>query len=185
MSSSIPPAPQTPLAHAKRPRSILAGPYGHPFHPILITIPIGTWSASLIFDIIGFFAEDPTAFTIGAQVLILIGLLGAAAAIVTGLMDYSVIAAGTAARRTALIHAVLNITVTLLFVVNLAIRWFGDHDEVNVLAFVLSVVAIGALGLSGYLGGKLAYHYGIRVADETTQAEGFVRPLEADQATRR
>jgi hypothetical protein len=27
--------------------------------------------------------------------------------------------------------------------------------------------------VSGYLGGKLAYRYGVRVADETTQAEGF------------
>jgi uncharacterized membrane protein len=26
---------------------------------------------------------------------------------------------------------------------------------------------------SGYLGGRLAYRYGIRVADENTQAEGY------------
>ena len=30
-----------------------------------------------------------------------------------------------------------------------------------------------ALGVSGWLGGKLAYHYGVRVADESVQAEGF------------
>lgn len=29
----------------------LAGPYGHPFHPILVTVPIGAWVASLVFDI--------------------------------------------------------------------------------------------------------------------------------------
>ena len=29
------------------------------------------------------------------------------------------------------------------------------------------------LGVSGFLGGKLAYRYGVRVADEATQAEGF------------
>ena len=38
----------------------------------------------------------------------------------------------------------------------------------------LSAVAIGFLGVSGYLGGMLAYRYGVRVADEATQAEGFV-----------
>jgi len=32
---------------------------------------------------------------------------------------------------------------------------------------------VAALGLSGYLGGKLAFRYGVRVADEATQAEGF------------
>ena len=37
----------------------------------------------------------------------------------------------------------------------------------------LSVVCIVVLAASGYLGGKLAYHYGVRVADEQTQAAGF------------
>ena len=41
------------LRAAKRPKSIVAGPYGHPFHPLLVTIPIGTWTASLVFDIVG------------------------------------------------------------------------------------------------------------------------------------
>jgi hypothetical protein len=30
-----------------------------------------------------------------------------------------------------------------------------------------------ALTVSAYLGGKLAYRYGVRVADEKTQAEGY------------
>ncbi|WP_329414860.1 DUF2231 domain-containing protein [Nocardia vinacea] len=38
---------------------------------------------------------------------------------------------------------------------------------------VLSITALAVLGVSGYLGGKLAYHYGVRVADETTQASGY------------
>jgi uncharacterized membrane protein len=38
---------------------------------------------------------------------------------------------------------------------------------------VLSVLSIATLAVSGYLGGKLAYHYGVRVADEATQAEGY------------
>ena len=38
---------------------------------------------------------------------------------------------------------------------------------------VLSLLGLAALGASGWLGGKLAYHYGVRVADEMTQSEGF------------
>ncbi|WP_405839620.1 DUF2231 domain-containing protein [Streptomyces platensis] len=38
----------------------------------------------------------------------------------------------------------------------------------------LNAVSLAALGVSGYLGGKLAYRYGVRVADESTQAEGFL-----------
>jgi len=44
---------------------------------------------------------------------------------------------------------------------------------------VLSVVALLALGVSGALGGKLAYHYGVRVAAEADQAEGFRADLSA------
>lgn len=32
---------------AKRPRTPLTGPYGHPLHPTLVTIPIRTWTASI------------------------------------------------------------------------------------------------------------------------------------------
>ncbi|KQZ84515.1 hypothetical protein ASD56_11240 [Microbacterium sp. Root166] len=164
---------RTAQDRAKRPRSIIAGPYGHPFHPILVTIPIGTWVASIVFDIIAFVADDPTPYLVGANVLILIGILGALVAAVFGFLDYSQLARGTAARKTATLHMALNLGVTVLFVVNLLVRWSADDDDVSVIGFVLSLVGLAALGVSGWLGGKLAYHYGVRVADERTQAEGF------------
>jgi uncharacterized membrane protein len=40
---------------------------------------------------------------------------------------------------------------------------------------LLSVVCLALLTAAGYLGGKLAFRYGVRVADETTQADGFRR----------
>ncbi|MHC2998839.1 DUF2231 domain-containing protein [Microbacterium sp. HJ5] len=165
---------RTPLQRAKRPRSIVAGPYGHPFHPILVTIPIGTWVASLVFDIIGFVAEDATPYVIAARVLILIGIIGAVLAAAVGFLDYTQLQRGTAAHRTATIHMALNLGVTVLFLVNLIVRWSADEDdEVSVFGFILSLVGLGALGVSGWLGGKLAYHHGVRVADERTQSEGF------------
>ena len=163
----------TPQQRAKRPRSAIAGPYGHPFHPILVTIPIGTWAASLVFDIIGLASDDPAPFVVGARVLILIGIVGAVLAAAIGLVDYAQLARGTAARQTATVHMALNLGVTVLFLVNLLLRWSADDDEVSIVGFILSIVALGALGGSGWLGGKLAYHYGVRVADERTQAEGF------------
>lgn len=163
----------TPQARAKRPRSIVAGPYGHPFHPILVTIPIGTWVASFVFDIIALAAGDPTPFVVASNVLILIGLIGAVLAAAVGLLDLSILAPGTAARRTALVHMTLNLAVMVLFLVSLLVRWAHGDDDISVIGFILSIVALGLLGISGWLGGKLAYHYGVRVADERTQAEGF------------
>jgi uncharacterized membrane protein len=93
---------------------------------------------------------------------------------VFGLLDLLAIPRGTRAFRTALIHMVLNLTVVVLFAVSFAIRRDHlDEGDVTVAAFVISAVALALLGLSGWLGGKLAYRYGVRVADETTQAEGF------------
>ena len=49
-----------------------------------------------------------------------------------------------------------------------------DNDSVvGIGQIVLSAISLGALTISGALGGKLAYHYGVRVADEATQAGGF------------
>ncbi len=162
----------TPQARAKRPRTIIAGPYGHPFHPILVTIPIGTWTASFIFDIIGFFADDPEPYAVASRILILIGLIGAAVAAVFGLLDMSQIERGTPARRTALLHMGLNLGVVVLFLVNLLVR-LGDPEEISVFGFILTIVALLALSVSGWLGGKLSYHYGVRVADESDQLEGY------------
>jgi uncharacterized membrane protein len=38
---------------------------------------------------------------------------------------------------------------------------------------VLSAVTLALLAAAGWLGGRLAYRYGVRVADEATQATAF------------
>ncbi len=98
----------TPQQRAKQPRTALAGPYGHPFHPILVTIPIGAWIASLVFDIIGLASDDPEPYVRGAWILIVIGLAGAVLAAIWGFLDYAQLARGTVARRTATIHMALK-----------------------------------------------------------------------------
>lgn len=36
---------------SKRPAVKVAGPYGHPFHPVLVTLPIGAFVSSFLFDV--------------------------------------------------------------------------------------------------------------------------------------
>ena len=164
------------LSQAKQPRSIVAGPYGHPFHPILVTIPIGTWAASLVFDILAIFLEESrSALLLGSQVLIAIGVLGGLLAAVFGFLDYSVIPAGTRAKRTATTHMALNLVIVVLFAIDYFVRVAAGHDEVPVGGVVLSVIGLALLGMSGYLGGELAYRFGVRVASEETQAKAYGR----------
>jgi len=58
--------------------------------------------------------------------------------------------------------------------VNLAVRRASGYEEVDTAGVVLSVIALVVLGASGWLGGKLSYTYGVRVAAERTQRDGYV-----------
>jgi uncharacterized membrane protein len=71
----------------------------------------------------------------------------------------------------------INLTVTAAYVVNFLWRQdkYGAPESVHIGPLILSAVSLAALAVSGYLGGKLAYRFGVRVADESTQAEGFQR----------
>ncbi|HWD83672.1 MAG TPA: DUF2231 domain-containing protein [Kribbella sp.] len=159
---------------AKHPRSVIAGPYGHPYHPVMVTVPIGAWVASVVFDIVALAGNaDAAAFREGAYWLIAIGVVGAVLAAFFGILDLLTIPPGTKAFRTAVTHMSINLVVVVLFVVNFALRASQGYERRNVVAFVLSVIGVALLGASGWLGGKLAYRYGVRVASEETQSEGF------------
>jgi uncharacterized membrane protein len=164
------------LERAKQPVSAaLAGPYGHPFHPILVTVPIGAWVCSLVFDIASQVVTHPGFLTRGSEWLIAIGVLGAVVAALVGFLDLFAIPTGTAAFRTGLVHMSLNLSVTAAYAGNFAWR-HGDYlrgRPVGGGQLALSVISLAALAVSGYLGGKLAYRYGVRVAAEATQSEGF------------
>jgi uncharacterized membrane protein len=163
---------------AKHPVTALAGPYGHPVHPMLVTVPIGAWIASLVFDIGSHITASPGSLAQGSVWLIAVGVIGALAAACAGFLDLFAIPTGTRAFRTALVHMTLNLVVTAGYAAGFAWRYGGYHRPGPVAAgqIALSAVSLAVLAASGYLGGKLAYRYGVRVADEATQAEGYTSP---------
>ena len=163
--------PDEDISPAKRPLTVLAGPYGHPFHSIAVTIPIGAWIASLIFDILGLFSSDPEGFAIASRALIVIGLVGSIAAIFFGILDYLRIPDRTQASSTATFHMGLNIAVCGAYAVQVLYRFTTNELPVGVV--VVSVLSLLTLSVSGWLGGKLSYRYGVRVANEVKQAEAF------------
>jgi uncharacterized membrane protein len=170
------------LHQAKQPVNSLAGSYGHPVHPILVTVPIGAWVASLGFDLASRVADEADVFAKGAFWLIALGVLGALVAALAGFLDLFAIPTGTPAFRTGLVHMSLNLVVVVLFAVSWVIRR-GDIDSPAATSgglIALSVGALAVLAVSGWLGGRLSYRYGVRVAAESTQAEGFVDSREGD-----
>ena len=161
----------------KHPVTTLAGPYGHPFHPILVTVPIGAWVASIVFDVISHTGDDAAVFAKGAWWLVAIGIAGALVAAMFGFLDLFAIPTGTRAFKTALTHMTLNLAVVALFAIGLAARHshLTDRDGTPTGLLILSIVALAALGVSGWLGGKLTYRYGIRVVDDATQADALTK----------
>jgi uncharacterized membrane protein len=159
----------------KQPVTALAGPYGHPFHPILVNVPIGAWTTSLVFDIASHFTATPRFLVQGSLWLIAVGVIGALAAACVGFLDLFGIPVATRAHRTALAHMLLNLVVTAAYAAGFAWRYRTYHHAGPVPAaqLALSAASLVLLAVAGYLGGKLAFRYGVRVADEATQREGY------------
>jgi uncharacterized membrane protein len=163
---------------SKQPRSALAGSYGHPVHPILVTVPIGAWVCALVFALVSYGSSAPRTWAAGAMWLMLFGVIGAALAAIWGVLDLFNLPRGSRAFRTGQIHAALNSAALVIFLV--AFLWQyrtrEDWQSQPVGPLILAIVGLAVVGMSGFLGGKLAYHYGVRVADEGVQAEGFREP---------
>jgi uncharacterized membrane protein len=163
------------MHQAKRPIILLAGRYGHPLHPALVALPIGAWTASVILDVASRFVDDAATASHAGWWLLGLGVLGALAAATLGFLDLFAIPTGTRAFRVGLLHMTINLTATVLFAAAWILRRndVAPADGTSTGHLVLSLVAVLLVGIGGYLGGELAYRYGVRVADETTQATGY------------
>ena len=129
----------------------------HPIHPMLVAIPIGLWFFSLICDLV-FLASDNPQWALVARYTLAGGIVGALIAAIPGTIDMLSLPRDT--KRIALVHMAINLTVVALYAINLGLRLRGFDIAAPIW---LSVVAIGLLLISGWLGGKLIYVHGVAV----------------------
>jgi uncharacterized membrane protein len=158
---------------AKRPASALAGPYGHPFHAMLVPLPIGAFVGVLALDIASRASDDGRGYFRAATIVLGLGLLGALCAALFGFMDYGQLQRGTRANRTATVHMIGNLVVVGLLGFSFLARLGSQRLETPGALLALTIVALALLSVTGWLGGKMTYEYGVRVADEQTQADAF------------
>jgi uncharacterized membrane protein len=85
-------------------------------------------------------------------------------AAVPGYLDYRSLTALSAAQRIGHWHMVLNLSIAVLFTINLWLRVGSEASAV--LPVILSLVSIALLGISGWLGGELVYVHGVAVERE-------------------
>jgi len=149
---------------------------GHPLHPAITDIPIGAWTAAVVFDAMEIAGNEKIAP--GADAAVAVGLAGAVGAALTGLTDWHKLSEPSS-KRVGAAHAVLNITATLLYTASLIARKKGHR------AFGrgLSWVGYSLVGASAYLGGALVYDQKIGVdhADREGLAEEWTSVLALDK----
>jgi uncharacterized membrane protein len=125
-------------------RSGLAGPLrgswlGHPVHPLLITLPIGTWMTSAVFDVV---FKDVTA----ARRLVAVGLAATPPTVLAGWADYALL--NRRQQRVGLVHAASNALGVTMFA--LSYRAYRRHR--NRAARTYTFLGLAAISVGGALG---------------------------------
>jgi uncharacterized membrane protein len=140
-----------------KPRQLLEGrPIGHALHPVLSDLPIGSWTSSVILDLLG----GDTAQN-SADLLIVVGLTAALPTAISGWTDWS--RTDKKQQRVGLIHAAANISAASLFALSLHKR---RQDRRN-LGKLLSLAGAGSMGAAAYLGGHLSFARGVGVGERS------------------
>lgn len=141
---------------------------GHPVHPVITDVTVGALSAAVLLDGLDM-ATGKDTFAPGADAALLMGVttgLGAAAA---GITDWQF--TGGEARRTGVLHAVLNSVSMVFYVASLVSRKKqkrGIGRGLGLAGYLFSVAA-------AYLGGDLVYRQkiGINAAPKEPLSSSF------------
>ncbi|MEV6018747.1 MULTISPECIES: DUF2231 domain-containing protein [unclassified Streptomyces] len=126
-------------------RDLLRGrPLGHPVHPVLVQVPIGCWLSAAVMDVMP--AGQRAATTLTA-----VGLVGVAPAAVSGWVDWADLPPEQA--RVGLAHAVTNVAAVACFAASLTARLRHHRAKGR----LWSLAGLAAVGVTGALGGHVAY----------------------------
>src|SRR5438477_6555445 len=125
---------------------------GHPLHPPLTDIVIGSWTSALLVDLFGGEQSERA-----ADGLVAAGVLAAVPTAAAGLSDWADLRG--ASRRIGSVHALGNVAALLVQTGSLSARRHGDRGRGR----ALSLLAYGVATFSAWLGGHLSFAEGVGV----------------------
>jgi len=137
---------------------------GHPLHPILITLPIGLFGGTLLFDLL-YWGTTRAEFATGAFWLLGAGLVAAALAAITGLIDFT----GDARIRSlsdAWQHAIGNVVMVLVQAFNFYWRYRYGVTGIIPAGLAMSAIAVLLMLFTGWKGGEMVFRHRVAVYDE-------------------
>jgi nitrite reductase/ring-hydroxylating ferredoxin subunit len=145
LDRAIEPARKAVLAALKPPalKDVLHGTWlGHPLHPVLVQVPVGSWASAGLLD-----AIPP--LRPAAGVLIATGVAVAVPAAMSGAADWSEQEIGV--RRLGAVHAAANTVALGLYVGSLVARARGRGALGRVLAYTGLGIASGSAAIGGHM----------------------------------
>jgi uncharacterized membrane protein len=135
---------------------------GHPVHPILIPFPLALWVTSFAADVLFYFLRHPTLLVI-SKFLLAAGCLGGVAAAIPGIIDWLAIK-NDDVKKVANWHARLNVIALIVFAISFFLRLSSYSQLVGrklTIPFLLSLVGVILIAISGWLGGELVFRFGV------------------------
>lgn len=125
-------------------------------HPLVVHFPVALWLTSALFDVL-FLRSGDQGHLRASQWLVGLGLLGAAAAVVSGYVDYlPLVAQGIGPEFVSRhrVHQLVAAVATVVYLVSFLARW--RRPGLSRAAFVaLMVVGAALIAATGYIGGEL------------------------------
>jgi nitrite reductase/ring-hydroxylating ferredoxin subunit/uncharacterized membrane protein len=156
--------------------------YGHPVHPMLATIPIGSWTLAFVLDLLSALGQGPKGAERAADLALATGAAGAVAAAAAGLADWQ--HTNGRDRRVGMVHAFANSTALALNLAAMTLRARGHRREGR----LASAAGWACMFVGGYLGGHMVYRrrIGVDHADRSLEPRDFkpVLPLAELQENR-
>jgi len=137
---------------------------GHPIHPPLTDVTIGTYTFATVAGLADVTGITQSSGADGWWIALIFGLFVTGPTALTGLLDWLSITRGTELWKTATLHLTAMLTATVFFALAAI---FGHasytHGNVSSGAFVLTLIGFGLLTLGGWLGGAIVFVHGMRV----------------------
>jgi nitrite reductase/ring-hydroxylating ferredoxin subunit/uncharacterized membrane protein len=130
--------------------------FGHPLHPVFVTVPLGAWTTTLMFDIAWLKNRDESSAR-AADATMWLGLAGAAVSAITGATNW--LDTDGMEKRTGMLHALLNTGIAATNLLSALLRLIGMRRTAITLATVGYAVAL----YSAYLGGELSFSDAVEV----------------------
>jgi nitrite reductase/ring-hydroxylating ferredoxin subunit len=124
---------------------------GHPLHPLLTDVVIGSWVSAGFLDLFG------DRYGSAARRLVGLGVLAAVPTALAGLHDWMDLEGDD--RRIGIAHALGNVAGVTLF----ATSWLARAAGLRKGGVMLSTLGMGVASASAWFGGHLAYRRGIGV----------------------